>query len=277
MKYEEGSNMLSPVVLSDTNSKFEAELKRVEVNLADMVYEKTSNLKGVCVSKGAAVACVALSVEIPQGQGPNMCLAPPLLEKMPLFPHVVVKKDYAYQWARASDPLQGCSCVVQPMHGYALILVVPVRFLVSSDVGLENLDATIIANDKLKKEKQSFQVAAFPMIGCSRGKSVYIPFGHVPLVVMTESPEEERSSRYVEGFGSYLLWYIGYKPPQGHDDMVLAECHSSMTKSVATLKFLKAKKHFGDEVHKYLASWDPAKAFPMTPASWDSKNLQQHD
>jgi hypothetical protein len=258
--HDRTETFLTPVVFNaGSEAAFALELTRAYKEVHEVVSTKVEKYAKLLKEKGSGFACIGLpAAELDDGML-KMAAAPGLLKGAPVFPVVVVQKDLTYPWSRGSYPLQGSAALVQVFHGYAQVLLLDMAHLVAADKGLDNLDATIIANAKIKAADKSFNLGGCVQVGCPAGHTVFVPFGFVPLVVMSESVEGAKAPthRLSAGYGSYVIWYLGVVPPVGIDEAVSVEAHGQMSK--AAHLGAKSIKEYAPEVKQFLASWDPAK------------------
>jgi hypothetical protein len=254
-----------PVVFSDTRDTFSAELQRTYKALKDAVLTKTRKYKATLQERNSGFVALGLPVaDVGADAMLKTSLAPSPLTDMEVWPQLVVAQDFLYQWSKSSYPLQGCSCVVMPMHGYLAVMLVPLSVVLDIDKGMDNITELIEAEGTKKKADQGFQPSAFPMVGLPAGKMLFCPFGYIPLCITTPNPAEEGSSTYVNEYGSYVLLYVGAKPPSTTDVIVLTETHAAMSKGLHQVKSLKSCI---PSLKGFLESWDPSKASPKLQAT----------
>ena len=81
-----------------------------------------------------------------------------------------------------------------------------------------------------------------------------VPFGYEPPIITSENVHEATHS--LDGYGTCMLWFLCAisSTAHGHDEFMLAECHTSIHKPVATLRMFKNYKPL---VESILKSWNP--------------------
>ena len=188
----------------------------------------------------------------------NMEKFPPSFHGLSVVPIVTAQVNMGYQCSRAADPLMGAGRFLQPLCGYCQVILIPMGSVLAEGVTIHEINQTLeTATDPGEPSaKEGSLVPTATKIGMSRGNTLWIPFGMVPLVVFTELPSEELDPWHLADHGAFITWYVTASPGRNVQERVTAEVSTLISSSLS----LKPKCIDGwrDDIIAWHAKWSPA-------------------